>query len=146
MKNIRSFTSVLIVIGLMLVFLVSTDTFAIDQKVLSGRSATAISTPATIIYNCPRTVTVTRSDMVKYCLDPEWQPGPGMIRDFTSEIKGASVDAGKINCIYSFPYPEDPNGGVSRLYRNIPQGYQCDTPPTPKGSVICKRQAGLHMP
>jgi hypothetical protein len=139
MKNTRIFISLLIVIGLIAVFLISTDTFALDQKRLPGSPSQLIPVQVPIIISCPPTATLKRTEETLYS-GSDWQP---MNSQFVKELpfNWIYIFNRKIVCCYALPEPSaDPKSFGCRLDRNFPTGYECALQPTSKNSVICTPQ------
>lgn len=136
MKNTRIFISLLIVIGLIAVFLISTDTFALDPQKLQVSPSQQIPVLGPIIISCPPTATLKRTEETLYS-GSDWQP---MNSQFVKEVpfNWIYIFNGKIGCCYALPEPSaDPKSYSCRLERNFPTGYECALQPTSKNSVIC---------
>ena len=148
MKNTRSLITLLMVIGLIAVFLVSTDTFALDPQTQKVRNSQQITVQekknlnAPRIFVCPQKATL-RTTMEILNSGSEWQPDKTTIGTWVTinDLSGVSVVNGVIYCIYKQGMMEE----RSMLRRNWPEGYTCAAQTSPPNTVICTPLPSLKL-
>ena len=140
MKNTRSLISLLIVIGLIAVFSISTDTFALDPQTQKVKNTQQISVQAKknlkapIIFVCPQKATLrTTMEILNY--ESGWQPAETANGTWVTinDLDGVSVVNGVISCAYK----QGLMATRHMLKRNWPEGYKCGAQASPPNTVIC---------
>jgi hypothetical protein len=116
MKKTRSLMILLMGIGLVTVFLVSKDTFAL----------------APITIACPPTAKLKATYETLYS-GSDWQP-VNMTATQDLLFNKVSIYNVEINCSYTMPASA---GSRLMLKRNFPTGYKCAVQTSPPNTVIC---------